>query len=223
MTLPEEVPVMTLSNAVLFPHAVMPLYIFEPRYRTMLEEALGSDRVFAVATLDEERVRSGGVGEPACPVAGVGVIRACTKNEDGTSNLILQGLARVRFETITTEQPYRRARIRTLASVAGAEPEALAARADTLLALIETKVRLGAEIPDGVVDFLRHVDEPETALDMAIYALCASAPLKQRLLETIDVAARFALFETHLRERIAELKLQRKLEGGLDDDRVGFN
>ena len=49
--LPEQVPVMPLPGAVLFPHALLPLYIFEPRYREMLEHALSHHRMFAVATL----------------------------------------------------------------------------------------------------------------------------------------------------------------------------
>ena len=50
--IPREVPVMTMNGTVLFPHAMMPLYIFEDRYRAMLRAVLESDRVFAVAALD---------------------------------------------------------------------------------------------------------------------------------------------------------------------------
>jgi Lon protease-like protein len=46
--LPDEVPVMPLPGAVLFPHALLPLYIFEDRYRDMLEHALQRDRMFSV-------------------------------------------------------------------------------------------------------------------------------------------------------------------------------
>src|SRR5215831_3468299 len=49
--IPTELPVMALSNAVLFPHALLPLHIFERRYRTMLEHSLGGDRMFSVALM----------------------------------------------------------------------------------------------------------------------------------------------------------------------------
>src|SRR5215471_18893756 len=49
MKIPREVPVMTLPNATLFPQALLPLYIFEPRYRQMLAEALHTNRMFSVA------------------------------------------------------------------------------------------------------------------------------------------------------------------------------
>src|SRR6185436_17665412 len=90
MKIPPEVPVMTLPNATLFPHALLPLYIFEPRYRQMLSDALRSHRMFAVAMQ-----RPGNTRETPAPVAGLGLIRVAVKHGDGTSHLILQGLARV--------------------------------------------------------------------------------------------------------------------------------
>ena len=45
ITLPDEVPVMTLPNTTFFPQALMPLHIFEPRYRQMLRDALATNRL----------------------------------------------------------------------------------------------------------------------------------------------------------------------------------
>ena len=95
---------MTLSQTVLFPQAMMPLFIFEPRYREMLSHVLMQDRIFAVAALDEAK-DDAEVFETPCSIASVGVVRACKQNPDGTSNLILQGLARIEFERIVCEEP----------------------------------------------------------------------------------------------------------------------
>src|SRR5437762_7129677 len=110
VTLPDEVPVMPLPGEVLFTHALLPLYIFEPRYRKMLEHALQRDRMFSVTLL-----------KPSCPewhapedffhFATVGLIRACVGRDDGTSNLVLQGLHRVRFSSFQQETPFPIARI----------------------------------------------------------------------------------------------------------------
>src|SRR4030095_4303698 len=51
VTLPKQVPVMPLPGALLFPHALLPLQIFEPRYREMLKHALAHHRMFCVALL----------------------------------------------------------------------------------------------------------------------------------------------------------------------------
>jgi hypothetical protein len=82
---------MALSNAVLFPHSLLPLHIFEPRYRDLLEHSLDGDRMFSVALMKRGIDEAVGIDD-LCPVAGVGLIRACVGNENGTSNLVLQGL-----------------------------------------------------------------------------------------------------------------------------------
>src|ERR1700759_3871300 len=103
--LPDRVPVMPLPGALLFPHALLPLYIFEPRYREMLAHALSRHRIFSVALVKPDR------SEWTSPadffhVAGVGLIRACVERGDGTSNLILQGLERVRFTSFAQDAPF---------------------------------------------------------------------------------------------------------------------
>ncbi|TVP77241.1 MAG: hypothetical protein EA353_10795 [Puniceicoccaceae bacterium] len=220
--IPREVPVMTLSQTVLFPQAMMPLFIFEPRYREMLQHALETDRIFAVAALDEREEDAEALETPY-PVAGVGVIRACKQNPDGTSNLILQGLARVEFENIVCEEPYRRARIHQLTSQSDGSEKNLNAIQPTLLAMIQTQMRLGAAIPQEVLQFLSNIRDPECVLDLAIYTLCPSGHFKQELLETRGILARFEKFERALRVQIDRLKMERKLKGDLGDDHIGQN
>src|SRR3989442_6972595 len=109
MKIPVEVPVMTLPNATLFPQALLPLYIFEPRYRQMLADALHSNRMFSVAMQ-----RPGSRRETPSPVAGLGLIRVSVGHRDGTSHLILQGLARVELEAAIRYKPYRIQRIKAI-------------------------------------------------------------------------------------------------------------
>src|ERR1041385_122674 len=102
MKIPREVPVMTLPNATLFPQALLPLYIFEPRYRQMLADALHSNRMFSVAMQ-----KPGTTRETPSPVAGLGLIRVSVGHRDGTSHLILQGLAPVEFEQAVRDKDRR--------------------------------------------------------------------------------------------------------------------
>ena len=220
--IPREVPVMTLSQTVLFPQAMMPLFIFEPRYREMLSNILEEDRIFAVAALDE-RDEDAEVLEKPYSIAGVGVVRACKQNPDGTSNLILQGLARVELENFVCEEPYRRARIQQVVSESDGSEETLGSIQPTLLALVQIQMRLGAEIPQEVLQFLSNIKEPESVLDLAIYTLCPPGSFKQELLETRGILARFGKFERFLRSQVDRLKLDRRLKGGLDEDGIGNN
>ncbi|MCX6936791.1 MAG: LON peptidase substrate-binding domain-containing protein [Verrucomicrobia bacterium] len=221
ITIPNEVAVMTLPGVAFFPQALLPLHIFEPRYRQMLQDALDTHRLFAVAGLDVKRLANN--FEPAYRIATVGVVRACQGKEDGTSHLLLQGLARVEFTEIVGEEPYRRMKIRALTSEPGAT-EADNARMRTQLSrLLTTRLRLRGESADGLTRFLRGIDDPEVFVDLAAYNLCADARLKQRLLETLNVHERLELFSDWARREVNALRLQKKLQGELSDENVQNN
>lgn len=223
ITLPDEVPVMTLPNAALFPQALMPLHIFEPRYRRMLRDVLASNRLFAIAGLDLKQTGAGAVTEPPHRVAAVGIIRACQKNENGTSNLLLQGLCRVEILAIAGDEPYRRIQIRALASAAGASGEENQALRLELARLINVKSKLAAGGAVEMAAFLKTVEDPEAFVDIAAFSMCEDAALKQKLLETLDVHRRLKLFGQRLRADIEGLKLRRRLQGRLSDDQISAN
>ena len=92
--LPNQLPAIVLPHCTFLPHGLLPLYIFEERYRIMLRHALEHERLFCVAMAREKNgVECGDVVR----VATAGMIRACVRNPDGTSHLLLQGMRRVRF------------------------------------------------------------------------------------------------------------------------------
>ena len=115
MTIPTTLPVMVLPNCSLFPEGRLPLFIFEPRYRQMLYDALQGDRMFCIGTtLGED------AGEPDAPIepfSTAGLVRACVGKKDGTSHLILEGLKRVRFIGWVEGKPYRLARVEAVLTV----------------------------------------------------------------------------------------------------------
>src|SRR6185503_8574901 len=141
MEIPDEVAVMTLPNATLFPQALLPLYIFEPRYRRMLVDALQSHRMFIVSMQKPGRVR-----ETPSTIAGLGLVRVSVENPDGTSHLILQGVTRVELAETTQYRPYRVQRIRPLRA-----PPNDSVTIDALLAkvrdLVNERIQLGVPLP----------------------------------------------------------------------------
>jgi Lon protease-like protein len=223
ITLPDEVPVMTLPNTAFFPQALMPLHIFEPRYRQMLRDVLATNRLFAVAGLDLDRIEEPGNFEPPYRVGTVGIIRACQKNENGTSNLLLQGLCRVEIVRIIRDEPYRQIRVRALSSEAGASAGENQALRRELSRLLNVKLKLATTGANEMTAFLKTVEDPEAFVDIAAFSLCEDTALKQRLLETLDVHLRLELFGAQLRSEIENLKLQRKLQGHLPDERIAEN
>ena len=214
---------MTLPNVAFFPQALLPLVIFEPRYRHMLQDVLATNRIFAVAGLDPGGRREGQRLEPPHRIASIGLVRACQKNEDGTSNLLLQGLCRVAIESIVGDKPYRRVRIRALASKPGAEAGENARLRLELTRLIRLKLKLSPGGAEGMTDLLKTVEDPEIFADIAAFNLCDSATMKQKLLETLDVNRRLLLLQQILRSDVDTALLHLKLPGGLPDDQISRN
>ncbi len=223
ITVPDDVPVMTLPNVAFFPQALLPLHIFEPRYRRMLRDVLATNRIFAVAGLDQRRLGQPGNIEPQHRIVGIGIVRACQKNDSGTSNLLLQGLCRAEIDGIVSEEPYRRIRIRALTSEPGATPVENERLRAELARLIGLKLKLAETEAGELTAFLKTVADPETFVDLAAFNLCENPVLKQTLLETLSVSRRFELFNRELRRDIEQIKLRRKLQGGLADDRIADN
>ena len=91
---------MTLSGVVLFPQAMMPLRIFEERYKAMLLDRLKEDRIFAIVGERENVSEEEAHLELPFGVATAGLIRVAKENPDGTSFVLLQGLSRVKNVSI---------------------------------------------------------------------------------------------------------------------------
>jgi len=214
---------MTLPDVAFFPQALLPLHIFEPRYKEMLRDVLSSNRIFAVAGVDRRLALGGSERDPSYRIAGVGIVRACQKAEDGTWNVLLQGLARVQIIAIASDQPYRRIQIRSLTSEAGAAASENARLRAELSRLLVLKLRLSNRTRSELTAFLKSIDDPEIFVDIAAFSLCDSPKVKQKLLETLDVHRRFEIFNRHLRSEIDALRLRHRLQGNLDDDRICEN
>jgi Lon protease-like protein len=195
--IPREVPIMVLPNAVLFPHSLLPLHIFENRYRQMLSHCLTGERMFSVA-LAKTGIREPKGVEDLRSVAGVGLIRACVGNENGTSNLVLQGLARVRILDWTQEEPFRIAEIELIESRIGnaVEADALSEKVKELCVRIQ---QLGLPLPPNLLEQMHQIDSPEILADVVGAAFVSELAPRQQLLESPDVAERLRLLIQILR------------------------
>ena len=189
---------MLLPDCTLFPHGGLPLYIFEPRYRQMLEEALEGDCFFAVA-----RLLGAELGEPAdyvAPVGTIGLVRASREQNDGTSQLLIHGVMRVRFTEWHEGRNYPFASIEPVISVFTPENQSQAAM-KTLRGAVEDAVRpLPEEVQAGVFALLDRADEPGLMTDIISQQFIHEADLRQRLLEMNLVGDRIPEICEYLRK-----------------------
>ena len=196
--LPDRVPIMPLPRAVLFPHALLPLYIFEPRYQKMLEHALGEHRMFCIALIKPQRTQWDSTDD-FFHVAGIGLIRACVGRGDGTSNLILQGLRRVRFTGFEQCDPFPIARIEPLESEATAsvETDALGAK---VLELYSRLKENGRQLPEKVGEYLSRLGDTEMLADLMAATFINDPLRRQEVLEELSLNQRLRLIIQYLRE-----------------------
>ena len=195
---------MTLPNSTLFPQSFLPLYIFEPRYRQMLADALHSDRMFSVAMQKPDTKR-----ETPSDVAGLGLIRVSVGHRNGTSHLILQGLTRVKLEEAVRCKPYRIQRIHPM-KTPPCDNVTVDAMVAKLRELLIERINLGLTFPfpvmapaksksdpapptlssKEIVHYLDSVKDPEQAVDLVSCAVLPGGVDRQAILETVDVEAR---------------------------------
>jgi len=117
--LPPTIPIFPLPNVVLFPNVFLPLHIFEPRYRQMVDAALNGDRIIGMVLLRPGWERDY-EGRPAVyPIGCAGVITHAERLPDGRFNIVLRGMEKFRIAGEEAEQLYRLATV-----VAVPEPSA---------------------------------------------------------------------------------------------------
>ncbi len=188
---------MVLPEAHLFPNSLLPLYIFEPRYREMLTWSLQQDRMFCIAPM-KPGVSEARTTDDFHHVVGLGLVRACVGRDDGTSNLILQGLARMRIVGFLQDAPFRIAELRELTSrpAPPEESEELTAR---LLEVSEKYLAGEEKLPAQLERQLEQIDDPSVLADVLAHACVRDAGERQAIFEELDVAKRVTMVLKYLR------------------------
>ena len=180
--LPDQTDVMILPWVSLFPGSLLPLYIFEERYRDMTQAALAGNRMFAIAhTYDDTTI---------APIGGLGVIRACVMNADGTSHLVLQGLSRVEFSRFKSS-PRPRAEISILRD--DQETGDVRGIRRQIFTNCESLLAEGFKTSEGFADYLSSSISDSAFTDLIASTLISDASHRRTLFETIELKTRMSL------------------------------
>ncbi|HSL23522.1 MAG TPA: LON peptidase substrate-binding domain-containing protein [Vicinamibacterales bacterium] len=154
--LPPVIPIFPLPTAVLFPNVLLPLHIFEPRYRQMLADALAGDRVIGMALLRagwEDRYEG---NPPVYAVGCAGVITHVEPLPDGRSNIVLRGLSKFRIQEEDGRKPYRLATVEPIEeSVSRSDRErlfAIRSRVEEVVLAAGPKGRRERQFPPDIPD-----------------------------------------------------------------------
>jgi Lon protease-like protein len=194
------IPIFPLPNCVLLPQNVLPLHIFEPRYRQMTREALDSYGLIAMALFEGEAWKRDYEGRPPVrPIVCVGYIIEHERLEDENYDLLLLGLFRARIRNEVPSAPYRKAFLEPRETVALPEA-ALAEERQRIENLFQDS---GLDAVEAVTTLRQVVDRrvPTAALvDLSLGALCDDVEERYRALAEEDPRARARRLEVRLEE-----------------------
>ncbi|MGH9178281.1 MAG: LON peptidase substrate-binding domain-containing protein [Acidimicrobiales bacterium] len=199
-------------GSVLFPHVLLPLHVFEPRYRALVQDCLRHTLEFGVVLI--ERGFEVGGGDTRFGVGTVARIREAAPLPDGRWALLCAGARRIRVRSWLPDDPYPLALVEPRPDRGLAPDDVDAAR---LVAEAEAAVRralaLAGELDEAPVPATFELDGDA---DVAAWQLAAVAPLgpvdHQRLLEVDDAAARLRLLAELARDAASVLAY--RLSGG---------
>jgi Lon protease-like protein len=189
-SLPSAARLFPLPNLVLFPQAVVPLHIFEPRYRQLMEDALAGDRHIAMALLQPGWEDQYYQKPPIYPVVCLGVIAAEQRLPDGRFNLLLHGRHRARvLEECPSDRAYRVARVERLEDVPPGPPTQMQLR-QQLSAGLERWYGEQLHVLPQLRQLLQTGVGLGTLCDLVSFALPLEPAVKQQLLEEVRVEVR---------------------------------
>jgi ATP-dependent Lon protease len=223
LTLPDELPILPLRDTVLFPNSFMPLAVARESSVRLIDEAISGGKLIGVFTQ-----RDASVEEPQqadlYQVGTASHIHKMFKLPDGSLRLIVQGLERLTLDQVTEHRPYLRAKV-SRATEALLESDRL--EIDALLRNIKTNfqqvVSLSPLLSDDLQTLAANITEPGRLADFIASSLTTIAtPVRQEVLETLDVRARMDALNRILIKELEVLELGSKIQSQVQSE-VGKN
>ena len=206
MTTRHYVPIFPLPDLALFPNTLLPLHIFEPRYRAMVTDSLARDRRLAIVGL-KPGYEGDYAGRPAVhEVAGLGRIVKCERMATGRFNILLKGEMRVRIEReLPSDTLYRLAQSVELPD-AGAERDAVPSLLDEVKRACRRILEAVRRATPEMEETLAAAAAPGILCDQVASAVIPSPAVRQALLEELDVERRLRRLLAELEDLLQQLK-----------------
>jgi ATP-dependent Lon protease len=198
--LPNELPVMVLPDCYLFPGGYLPLFIFEERYRLLLAHALRTERMICIGTQCTSLANG---KDEVVQVSCAGMVRACVKQGDGTSHLMLMGVQRVRFTGWQEPTPYCVANIEPIHSIRGDDALLIEMR-DEALSLLPACPSEASNAKAALLEQLRAEADPELICDILTYNFVHRPSILRASLAEAYVPRRYELLLSELKRRQAQ-------------------
>ncbi len=212
-----EVAILPIRNAVLFPGAVAPFDVGRPR-SVALVASLESEHQPIIGIFTQ---RDPSVDDPTqqelFPVGVAARVLKALKHSSGNYSLILQGVTRVRLETVTQSDPHMRGRIIKLIEEGEGDVES-EALAMSLRDIAKQVIQLMPELPREAGSLIDSIDEPSQLADLVAANLDAPIAEKAQLLETLHAKERIRKVLRLLTRQLEILKMRERINSQIKEE-----
>lgn len=194
------VPLFPLPNVVFFPNSLLPLHVFEPRYRQMVDDIIESERIIGMVLLKPGWEKNYYGNPEIFNIACMGKIVSIEEMDEGKSNIVLYGLKRIKINDIVNELPYRVASVKVLEDVHYQNEEVYQKR------LVELISKWNSILGDEQKSHKINIDTSmsiENLTDVLTPSIISNVYQRQELLEEINILKRAERIIEHL-----EIKLE---------------
>jgi ATP-dependent Lon protease len=208
--LPTHLPVLSLSDVVVFPHMVAPLLVSDAQSIRLIDDVVAGDRLLAVTLQKDPEAEHPGpdqLHKHGC----IARVMRMLKFPDESVRVLIQGLKRMRIVRFESELPYLRAEIVPLEDEVEKSVEIAALTRNTATQFQEI-ISLSPSLPDELKVAVANVDDPGKLADIVAANLNISLPEKQRLLEATRVKVRLNLLTSLLNREIEVLHLGSEIQ-----------
>src|ERR1700730_16959766 len=223
LSIPPDLPILPLRDTVLFPNSFMPLAVARESSVRLIDDAIANGKLIAVFTQRDASVEEPGQDD-LYAVGTATHIHKMFKLPDGSLRLIVQGLARLTLDQLVSAQPYLRARV--TAAVEGAH-DADHLEIDALQRNIKSNfqqvVSLSPLLSDDLQALAANITDPGKLADFIASSLATiGTPVKQEVLDTLDIRARMDSLNRILIKELEVLELGSKIQSQVQSE-VGKN
>lgn len=202
--------VLPLSDTVLFPHMLAPIFVTDPVSSRAIEQALADDRI-VLAILQRELDFDGPRLSDLYSIGVEASIQRVRKMPDGSTSVVIAGRQRMRVIEPVDEEPLLRVRAIPL-HVEEDRTIAVEAMMRAVLSLYEKVVKLSRTLPDDAYITAMNVDTPGGLADIIASTLPTSTINRQQILETIDPEERLHRVVALLTQELDLLELENRIQ-----------
>jgi len=207
--IPEVLPVLPLKDTVIYPHIIVPLLITREEYVKLIDDALTADRLVA-AMASKEEVET---PEPSqiYDIGTAAAIIRMLKLPDGSMQLFMQGVQRIRIVEYVESQPYLKAKVEKAQEIIEESVE-LEGIARNVLTQFKKMISLAPYLPNEIFIAAMNIAEPNNLADFIASNINIDLEEKQELLEALDVKDRLEKLTVFLNKEIEILEIGSKIQ-----------